>query len=324
MKLVLEATELSIGYASRKVKLGLNFSFNTGQLVCLMGPNGAGKSTLLRTIAGLQPALCGDISVLGKPLVSLNRQERARLISLVLTDMPLGSLSVQELVALGRQPHTNWFGSQTEKDKQKVNEAINTVGLAMLSERTLTTLSDGQRQKALIARALAQEGTLLLLDEPTAHLDLLNRIQIMQLLRTLAHEQQKTIIVATHELHLALQTADVLWLLPEGENTPSTQGLPEDLLLNGSIEKVFKKPGFYFDAESANFNLEIKPRGKVWVEGQGTKVYWLKRALERYGYVMDKDAGLLIVEKEGRWKVNDLEIKNLSIAEVIGIVSGYD
>jgi iron complex transport system ATP-binding protein len=303
MSWVLKANNLTIGYPGRVVKQKLNFGFDEGQLVCLMGPNGAGKSTLLRTVAGLQAQLHGSVEIVGQSLEQLDRQQRAKLISLVLTEAPSGNLRVEELVALGRQPYTNWYGKLNPTDRSIVGEALQAVGIEEFRERRLSSLSDGQRQKALIARALAQEGKLLLLDEPTAHLDLLNRIQIMQLLRKLAHEQQKTILVATHELHLALQTADVLWLLPEGADTPSIQGLPEDLLLNGAIEQVFGKAGYKFDKESANFNIIEKPKGTVWVEGEGLEIYWLKRALQRYGFELNPAASTQIQPENNHWQL---------------------
>lgn len=287
--IALEAQNLSIGYRKGKIEIpvrsGLDLKIRSGELLCLMGPNGAGKSTLLRTLAGVQDPLAGAVLVGTKNIHTLTPVERARHISLVLTEqLSAGNMSILELVALGRYPHTSWGGGLTDEDKSKTLQALRDLGIHDLASRKLYTLSDGQRQKALIARALAQDGELIILDEPTAHLDLINRLQIMRLLRMLALRRQKAIVVATHELDLALQSADRLWLLGQEQDEGLLDGVPEDLVLNDSLAKAFARTGFHFDSQSGQFVEETAPCVPVQLVGEGTIRYWTQKALKRNGY----------------------------------------
>jgi iron complex transport system ATP-binding protein len=287
MKAVLQAHNLSIGYRYRQdtlVRANIELELEPGRLVCLMGPNGAGKSTLLRTLAGVQLPLAGELLLQGTPIEKLSQQEKARAISLVLTDpVHAANLRVLEVVQLGRYPHTGWFGTMAEADRKAVEKALDNTETRHLADRKLYTLSDGQRQKVLIARALAQGGQLLLLDEPTAHLDLVHRIQIMHLLRQVAQEQQKAVVVATHELDLALQTADRLLLMPHDANDPLAEGLPEDLVLNGSLEKAFGRPPFMFDIQTGRFYQPLPHKASVQLNGAEPARYWTEQLLRRHG-----------------------------------------
>ena len=284
----LTASNLSIGYRKKKeekrVHENLQLELKKGTLLCLMGPNGAGKSTLLRTLAGIQAPLSGQVWITGKKLHQLSAVERARLISLVLTEtISAGNMTVLELVALGRHPHTGWGGQLSATDKTKVSEALEDVGLQGLAGEKLYELSDGQRQKALIARALAQDGELIILDEPTAHLDLINRLQTMRLLRLLALRRQKAIVVATHELDLALQSADRLWLL--GNKTEGLiAGVPEDLVLQGHLARTFSRSGFFFDAHNGQFREELHSCLPIQLKGEDPAYSWTRKALQRQGY----------------------------------------
>jgi len=203
---------LQIGYTNKLVQKGLTFSLHTGEMVCMLGPNGCGKSTLLRTLAGLQPALGGEYHI-GEPHTPhiLSKQ-----LALVLTERTsLDKTTVHDIVAMGRHPYTSFLGGLTPKDETIVQESLNLVGLASYSDTMFNALSDGESQRVLIAKALAQQTPIILLDEPTAHLDLPNRIRTLQLLRQLAHQQQKTILISTHELDLALRLSDRILLLSE-------------------------------------------------------------------------------------------------------------
>ena len=287
--IALEASDLCIGYRKGKketpVSSGLNLFIRSGELLCLMGPNGAGKSTLLRTLAGVQPPLSGEVRTDSKNIHALSPAERARHISLVLTEtISAGNMSVLELVALGRYPHTGWEGGLSEADKDIIRQALEDLGIKELAQRKLYELSDGQQQKALIARALAQDGKLIILDEPTAHLDLINRLQIMRLLRMLALRRQKAIVVATHELDLALQSADRLWLLSPHQQGGLAEGVPEDLVLNGSLAKAFSRTGFHFDPRSGQFTEETEPCVPVQLTGPEPARSWTQKALKRNGY----------------------------------------
>ena len=298
---VLRAENLTIGYrlarrGERSVATGLNLQMEAGEMVCLLGPNGAGKSTLMRTIAGLQPALSGAVWLHGAKLDSLSAAERARRLSIVLTDrVDVGNLSAFGLVSLGRHPYTDWSGGLTENDQTVVHWALGAVGAAQLAHRPVLELSDGERQKVLIARALAQEPRLILLDEPTAFLDLPRRVEMMGMLRTLARETGRAILLSTHDLDLALRSADRLWLL--GGDGLLHQGAPEDLVLSGAFERAFASERVNFDTFSGSFRMEQPAAGIVHLHGEGLARRWTERALEREGFCVDEDrAGMPAAE----------------------------
>ncbi len=221
-KAILDLHDLCVGYPGPHrtrtvVSSGINLSLRCGELVCLLGPNGAGKSTLLRTIAGMQPPLQGKVLLGGRDIHSLPKLELARMLSVVLTERILvGMLTSYEVVALGRSPHTGWSGALRDEDHAIVEESIRSVEAGHLANRYVNELSDGERQKIMLARALAQEPGVMILDEITAFLDLPRRIEIMRILRDLAHKRDGGIVVSTHDLDLALATADPVWLLPKG------------------------------------------------------------------------------------------------------------
>ena len=311
------AQKLSVGYRRKGkpaylVQEKISLSVESGELICLMGSNGAGKSTLLRTLAGLQAPLSGEVLLGGQQIHTLSQTERAQHISLVLTEaVSAGNMTVQELVALGRHPHTSWGGALGYKDKQVVEQAMEDLEVSELAGRSLFELSDGQRQKALIARALSQDGQLMILDEPTAHLDLINRLHIMQLLRKLAARRKKAIIIATHELDLALQFSDRLWLL-RNEKGGLKEGIPEDLVLNGSIEKIFSRPGYHFDTLSGQFIAEAPTGVPVLLSGEGPALLWTRKALQRKGYAAVQASASIHIEvksdtSETCWRITSGE-----------------
>ncbi|SDG95608.1 iron complex transport system ATP-binding protein [Dyadobacter soli] len=287
-KPIVETHALAIGYRSsgtvRTVAEDLNLQLRPGSLVCLLGSNGAGKSTLMRTLSGLQPALAGEIRIDERPLQTLKPVELAQKLSLVLTDrIDAGNLNAREVVALGRTPYTDWLGSLTRDDHSKIAQSIEQTGIAPLLDRHMHQLSDGERQKVMLARALAQDTPLILLDEPTAHLDLPNRVEMMRLLHTLARDTRKAILLSTHELDLALQTADELWLMHP--NGTIMTGLPEDLVLNGAFEATFARSGFAFDRATGTFTIhQPKNNAQIYLEGPDKPLFWARRALQREGY----------------------------------------
>jgi len=202
---------LTIGYENHVVQRDVSFSLFAGEMVCMLGPNGCGKSTLLRTLAGLQPALNGSFKV-----VEFQRFNVQSAIALVLTErLSLDNTTVHDVVAMGRYPYTSFLGGLSANDEQVIAQSLSAVGLEGTEHTYFNAHSDGEKQRALIAKAIAQETPIILLDEPTAHLDLPNRIRILQLLRRLAHEQGKTILISTHELDLAIQLSDRILLLSE-------------------------------------------------------------------------------------------------------------
>ena len=216
--IVLKSTDLSIGYFNKKkqhiVAEKINFEIDKGALVCLLGKNGIGKSTLLRTISKVQPKIAGELYIDNKTIESISTQDLSKKMSLVLTErIPESNLTVYELIALGRQPYTNWIGTMTTKDKKHIEKAIELVHIEDLRYQKCDELSDGQLQKVMIARSLAQNTKLIILDEPTAHLDIHHKMEVFNLLQTLVNDLQKTVIISTHEVQLALQLANELWLL---------------------------------------------------------------------------------------------------------------
>lgn len=302
---VLETQNLAIGYQSSAVAEHITVSLKAGELVCLLGPNGAGKSTLMRTIAGMQPSLAGTIHLMKKPLQNFKPSELARHLSIVLTERTdVGHLSAYEVVALGRYPYTNWSGRLTEKDEEKVRWAIEAVGAKALAARQVNELSDGERQKVMIARALAQEPDLILLDEPTAFLDLPRRVEIMRVLRKLARETNRAILLSTHDLDLALRSADKLWLLPARGQLQV--GAPEELVLNGAFEATFHSEGVEFDKTTGTFRVHTRQAGKIALTGDGLKAIWTRRLLEREGFHVIEHGDFLpcVQVTEDGWLLN--------------------
>lgn len=285
---VLHAEQLTIGYAPPRrapvaVARGVEDSLLAGEVVCLLGPNGVGKSTLLRTLAGMQAPLAGRLLLDGRPLAEYSARDLARRRSVVLTErLDTGALTVRALVGLGRHPYTSLLGVLTAADHAVVERCLEAVQATALAERPVSELSDGERQRVMIARALAQEPALVLLDEPTAFLDLPHRVAILHLLRHLARTQQMAILLSTHDLDLALRHADRLWLLTPGGTL--THGAPEDLVLNGSFACAFAGAGLSFDPATGAFRLPPAHAGRLALRATGLVAEWTRRALERDGY----------------------------------------
>ncbi len=290
---ILETRNLSIGYAhprrtTRTVAESISVSLVAGELICLIGPNGAGKSTLLRTIAGMQPPLGGQVLLVGEDICTLKPRELARRLSVVLTErVNAGILSAYALVALGRHPYTDWTGKLKPRDEKAVRWAIQTVGAADLAHRNVGELSDGERQKVMIARALAQEPLLIILDEPTAYLDLPRRVEIMRILRDLARTTGRAVLLSTHDLDLALRSADRIWLMRTGG--AMQVGAPEDLVLSGAFEAAFDGEGVQFDRLTGFFQINAPYAGQIDLRGQGLQTHWTKRALKRVGFRVNKN-----------------------------------
>lgn len=289
---------LEIGYKNNKenfcsLNSEINIVLGEGQLTCLLGPNGAGKSTLIKTFAGLLNPLKGEIKLQDRPLREYKLRELAKNISVVLTERSqFFNMTVDELVSAGRYPYTGFFGRLKPGDIETVIKAIDIVGLKSLRRRKLLELSDGERQKAMIAKALAQQTPIIILDEPTAFLDLPSKIEVMQLLHNLAAYTGKSILLSTHDMELALKFADKLWLI--AKKTPIMEGTPEDLVINGQVEKFFGRKGIHFDKETGTFKLKNGNRKKIQVNGSGIEFIWLSNALARNGYAIVPKAGITI------------------------------
>ncbi len=299
-QIALEGIGLQLGYTQEGVRKplleNLNFELVAGELTCLLGPNGVGKSTLIKAILGEISPWEGQLLLEQKTLSSYSIQDRAKHIAVVLTD-PIypGNLTVGQLVALGRTPHTNWLGKLGDTDRALVEKALADTRIGYLRDARLGELSDGQRQKAMIARALAQDGSVIVLDEPTAHLDLVNRLEIMSLLREISRSQGKAILVVTHDLDIALETANRFWILNCG--LPLLAGTPEDLVLSGQIQALFPSDRYQFNVARGRVEWsQAVPDFQI--EGPAEQVYWVKKALVKAG-ITSLDKPLVISEPFG-------------------------
>jgi len=246
--------DLSVGYKNIVITTNINFELTKGELMAIVGVNGIGKSTLLRTLGRMQPKLSGAILVHGKKLNKLKSLELASKMSIVLTE-PVASknMSVLELVSLGRQPYTNWIGALSSTDKQKIKEAINLLKLKDLKHHKCYTLSDGQLQRVLLARAVAQDTDILILDEPTTHLDLHHKVQTIKLLQHIANHTKKTILFTSHEIEMTLQLCDKILVL-DGKN--NSFGTPKQLIEEKAFERLFPSDTIVFDAENQTFKIK--------------------------------------------------------------------
>ena len=284
----LTANDISIGYrhgrhSAEVIAERLSVSLFPGELVCLVGPNGSGKSTLLRTLAGIQKPLSGEIRIMGEEIHASGPRRVARVLAVVLTEpVNAGMMTAEALVSLGRYPHTSWTGTLSSRDREVVNWAMETVGATALAHRRCSDLSDGERQRVMIARALAQEPGVMVMDEITAFLDLPRRVEIMGLLRNLARDHGKAAILSTHELDLALRTADLIWLLEPGGKLHV--GAPEDLVLSGVFESTFRGKSLRFDSKRGGFQVQAPHRGAIRVTGHELCALWTAHALEREGF----------------------------------------
>ena len=255
--IVLKTKDLSIGYTTKKtiftVASSINFELHKGQLIGLVGANGIGKSTLLRTLTKVQDAISGKVTINDSDLNALSPIELAKQLSLVLTE-PLYSKNstVYELVALGRHPYTNWVGTLTEEDKSIVDNALRLIGIEALKSRRCFELSDGQLQKVMIARAIAQDTDLIILDEPTTHLDMYHKAYILKLLQKLTKETQKTILFSSHEIDLAIQLCDQMIVMTDSEVVSDS---PCKLIERGTFESLFPKDLIDFDSKTGSFKV---------------------------------------------------------------------
>lgn len=285
-RITVETCDLTTGYrrhsSARIVTGNINASLRSGELTCLLGPNGAGKSTLLKTLSGFLPPVSGSVEVCGRPLRDYRDRELARVLGVVLTERPvLDNMTVAELVTLGRSPYTGFWGRGNAEDKAVVSRSLELVGISRMAHRLVSTLSDGERQKAMIAKALAQATPVIFLDEPTAFLDYPSKVEMMRLLHHLAHTHDKTIFLSTHDLDLALQLADKVWLV--AKDTEPVTGTPEDLALSGRLGEFFCRDGVRFDAATGLFALDMPTSTSVRLTGEAPFVTMAAKALLRNG-----------------------------------------
>ncbi len=321
-KPLLEIQNLDIGYkkASKTnvVQSKLNLSLNEGELICLIGPNGVGKSTLLKTLGRIIPSLTGEIRVFDKDLQTLNQRDFSQSIGLVLTEnMEVSHIRASDIIAMGRYPYTGFLGKLKKEDLEIINSVAQEVGILDLLNRYFNELSDGEKQKVMIAKVLAQKTPLMLLDEPTAFLDFPTKSSLLIMLRKLAREQKIGIILSTHDIELALKTADQIWLFPEHQKM--IHGAPEDLVLNGDILKVFQNSDMTFDLSTGHFEKVINAKSSIFVKGEGLLEFWLKKALLRNDIKNSEDSDWMIKYNKSFeiYFQQELKTKVSSIEEVL-------
>ena len=288
----IELKKLSIGYLTKNnrkvVASDINADIFSGELTCLLGANGIGKSTLLRTLSAFQPKLDGQINIQEKEIETYTEKQLSTLIGVVLTEKcDIKNMSARELIGLGRSPYTGFWGTLNDEDKAIVDNAITMVKIEDLASRMVHTLSDGERQKVMIAKALAQETPIIFLDEPTAFLDFPSKVEIMQLLHRLSRQTNKTIFLSTHDLELALQIADKIWLIDKQSGI--NIGTPEDLSLSGHLTSFFARKGIIFDEETGLFRIENAYTRQIKLTGHGQMYSMVRKALLRNGILATRN-----------------------------------
>ena len=288
MKNTVVIKDLSIGYKNNIVASEINASIKQGELTCLLGSNGVGKSTLLKTLCGFLGKISGEITIMGKELDSYTPKELSSTLGIVLTDKcDVRNMSVREIIGMGRSPYTNFWGALSKEDYRIVDEAIEMIGIQNLKDRMVHTLSDGERQKTMIAKSLAQQTPVIMLDEPTAFLDFPSKVEIMQLLHKLTREAGKTIFLSTHDMELALQIADKIWIMDK--KCGFAIGTPEDLAINGDLSAFFTRKGIAFDHTTGLFKVENVIHKNICLTGKHCSLFnMVKKALHRNGIGITK------------------------------------
>ena len=291
LKKILSLDSLKIGYASGKnenvLLPPLNACANCGELIAVIGRNGIGKSTLLRTLTGLQPPLGGDILYSGKNIRDYSRMDLAQKVGYISTDVvKVSNMSVYELVALGRFPHTNWIGKIETKDHEIIMDAIEKTSMSPFCRKFVSELSDGERQKAMIARILSQDTGIMVMDEPTAFLDIAGKYEILHLMHTLSNTSDKTIIFSTHDLQMAISQSDKIWLILDSK---LIEGAPEDLMIAGAFDHLFDSSTVRFNSEDGTFSFRSEEKGSIYINGDGIKKLWTEKAINRAGFTVSKE-----------------------------------
>lgn len=316
---------LFTGYGTKKnkrvVSSDLNLTIRNGEFVALIGTNGCGKSTLMRTICGLQKVISGNIIIDNNDITHLSSKQLAKLFSLVLTEpIEASNLTVNDIIAIGRYPYVGMRGKLQQEDINIVEETMERCNIQGFGSRFFSELSDGEKQRVMLAKALVQDTPLILLDEPTSHLDISNRIDIMKMLHVLSKQTNKSIIMSTHELDLALQWADSIWLMDKRGNIQT--GTPEDLILNNCFSDVFNSEQATFDIYSGIFKMNQKPLHSIYLEAEEPYYFWIYRALGRYGFNINSDTSseyrVVVNNRMILLQTPDEEVKLSSIAALLG------
>ena len=288
---ILSFDSLKIGYVSGKNKNillpPLKAMAYSGELIAVIGRNGIGKSTLLRTIAGLQQPLGGEIFYNRENIKNYSRMDLAQKVGYISTEIvKVSNMSVYDLVALGRFPHTNWIGKIDREDHEVIMDAIEKTSMTPFYRKHISELSDGERQKAMIARILAQDAGIMIMDEPTAFLDIAARHEILQLMHTLSDKSSKTIIFSTHDLQMAINRSDKIWLILDNE---LVEGAPEDLIIAGAFEHLFDNSAVSFNPGDGTFSFPNEEKGAMYLQGEGYLKLWTEKAIIRAGFTLVKE-----------------------------------
>ncbi len=304
---IISLTNMAIGYATDRVLLrDINLSVMPGEMVALAGRNGSGKSTLLKSLLGFLPVQEGTCLLFGMSPDALDVRKRARMVSYVSSRVPpMPSMSVRELVALGRMPHTGWTGRQGQADREIVMRSLKEMGMEGFSDRKVDELSDGERHKVMIARAMAQDTSLMVLDEPTAFLDIPNKYELIRILGRY-RDSGRSVVYSTHDLESAWLWADKFWVIHRNE---ILEGAPEDLGIRHVFEELFEDSAITFDPSGRRFIPQLANRGTVGLEGESSDaMHWTRIALERMGFRISEDpagTSILVSGREGnhRWRL---------------------
>lgn len=326
---ILSASKLSIGYRKGKtitpVISGLNLDIKKGRLVALLGANGIGKSTLLRTLVGSQRPLAGSVKISGTDIGEISRKELSLLLGIVNTDRTqTGGLMVKELVALGRQPYTGFLGILSREDRRIIDESMQQAGISHKANCFLAELSDGERQKVMIAKALAQCTPIIILDEPTAFLDVASRMETMLLLHRLAHEHDKAILLSSHDLSQSMMLADELWVITHDRKIIS--GNTEDVVLSGAMDKIFTSQHINFDLSQGDFGINLNTNKNVNLScNDDILKRWIGNALKRNGYGINNSEGQditisVISQKEIHLTSHNTDTTAHSVSELIALL----
>ncbi len=307
---ILEILNLSIGYKNAILQ-NLNLSAQKGELIAIIGKNGVGKSTLLKTIAKIIEPLRGEILVNDKNILDYSSVRFSKLVGFSSNNsINISNFTVKDLVRLGRVPHTAILGNFKEVDDDAVDFAIAQTGLENLQKKEITKVSDGERQRAFIARLIAQQTDILLLDEPTAFLDVMAKHQTISLFREITKKHNKTVLFSTHDLKIAIQNADKIWIINADK---IISGTPEDLILNNKINDVFSDNNIKFDNLTADFYVSKKVIDEIAVISNSStlRYEWTKKALERIGFAINNDAGKKITVNDDNWLLDNEGISTI-------------
>lgn len=329
LKEILSLVSLKIGYVSGKHKNvllpPLNASANRGELIAVIGRNGIGKSTLLRTLTGLQQPLGGEIFYFNQHIETYSRMELAKRVGYISTEViKVSNMSVYDLVSLGRYPYTNWIGKVEMKDQEVISDALFKTSMSSFGKKFISELSDGERQKAMIARILAQDTGIMIMDEPTAFLDVASKYEILHLMHQLSSESNKTIIFSTHDLQMAINQSDKIWLILENE---LIEGAPEDLMLSGAFDHLFDSSTVIFNSCDGTFSFRSDSARLIYIEGEGDKRYWTEKALTRAGFKISSERTIpyiiLPFETNTQWQyVSENQIQQFnSIYDIIAFLN---